>query len=221
MPNILITGGNRGIGREFVEQYAADGWNVITTARSQGDIADLGQINNVRAHRLDVSDPAEIDRFVGEIGDEPIDVFLNNAGIYGPREPERNGWLELMDINVIAPTLLAQKLKSNVAASEQKKMAVLTSKMGSIADNGSGGSIPYRSSKAAVNAAWKSLANDYRPDGIGVVMLHPGWVQTDMGGPNALIDTETSVSGMRKVIDETSVDNSGRFMAYDGQEIPW
>ena len=100
-------------------------------------------------------------------------------------------------------------------------MAVLTSKMGSIADNGSGGSIPYRSSKAAVNAAWKSLAHEMKDDGISVVMLHPGWVQTDMGGQNALIDTGTSVTGMRKRIDETSVDNSGRFVAYDGQEIPW
>ena len=221
MPNILITGGNRGIGRELVEQYAKDGWNVITTAREQTDIADLNRIDNVRAHRLDVAQENEIDRFVDELDDEPIDVFINNAGIYGPRTPQRDAWLELMNVNVIAPTLLAERLKDKVAASEQKKMAVVTSKMGSIADNGSGGSIPYRSSKAAVNAAWKSLALDFKDVGISAVMLHPGWVQTDMGGPNALIDTKTSVSGMRQRIEETSLDNTGRFVDYAGEDIPW
>ena len=221
MPTILITGASRGIGRELAEQYSRDGWNVIATARDQLDIADLNKLDNVRAHRLDVKDAGEVDRFVGELGDEPIDVFLNNAGIYGPREVERDGWLDVLEINAVAPTILAQRLKDKVAASEQKKMAVVTSKMGSIADNGSGGSIPYRSSKAAVNAAWKSLANDMKSDGISVVMLHPGWVQTDMGGPNAHIDTETSATGLRQRIDETSVVNSGRFVAYDGEDIPW
>ncbi|WP_265587549.1 SDR family oxidoreductase [Sphingomicrobium arenosum] len=221
MPTVLITGASRGIGREFATQYAADGWDVIATARSQGDIADLGGIEGVRAHRLDVLDANEVDRFMGELGDQVVDVFINNAGIYGPREPERDGWLELMEVNVIAPTLLAQRLRPNVAKSEQKKMVVLTSKMGSIADNSSGGSIPYRSSKAAVNAAWKSLAHDFRSDGIAVAMLHPGWVETDMGGPNALIDTKTSVSGLRQRIEETTLDNTGRFVAYDGANIPW
>ena len=221
MSTALITGASRGIGRELAEQYSADGWDVIATARGQTDIADLNGIENVRAHRLDVLDGREVDRFMEEIGDETIDVFINNAGIYGPREPERDGWMELMEVNVIAPTMLAQRLKDNVAKSEHKKMAVLTSKMGSIADNGSGGSIPYRSSKAAVNAAWKSLAIDYKDDGVSVVMLHPGWVETDMGGPNALIDTKTSVAGLKERIAETSLDNTGRFVAYDGKDIPW
>ena len=221
MPTVLITGASRGIGRELAEQYSADGWDVIATARDQGDIADLNSLDNVRAHRLDVKDAGEVDRFLAEIGEDPIDVFINNAGIYGPRQPERDGWLDLFEINVIAPTLLAQRLKDRVAASDTKTMAVLTSKMGSIADNGSGGSIPYRSSKAAVNAAWKSLAIDMKDEGIAIVMLHPGWVQTDMGGQNALIDTETSVCGLRERIAETSLDNSGRFVAYDGETIPW
>ena len=221
MPTVLITGASRGIGRELAEQYSADGWDVIATARDQGDIADLNSLDNVRAHRLDVKDAGEVDRFLAEIGEDPIDVFINNAGIYGPRQPERDGWLDLFEINVIAPTLLAQRLKDRVAASDNKTMAVLTSKMGSIADNGSGGSIPYRSSKAAVNAAWKSLAIDMKDEGIAIVMLHPGWVQTDMGGQNALIDTKTSVSGLRERIAETSLDNSGRFVAYDGEDIPW
>ncbi|WP_343344949.1 SDR family oxidoreductase [Sphingomicrobium sp. XHP0239] len=221
MPTILITGASRGIGRELAEQYSRDGWDVIATARDQLDIADLNKLDNVRAHRLDVKDAGEVDRFVDELGDQTIDVFLNNAGIYGPREVERDGWLDVLEINAVAPTILAQRLKDRVAGSEQKKMAVVTSKMGSIADNGSGGSIPYRSSKAAVNAAWKSLANDMKSDGISVVMLHPGWVKTDMGGENANIDTQTSATGLRQRIDETSVDNTGRFVAYDGADIPW
>ncbi|MCJ7421092.1 SDR family oxidoreductase [Sphingomicrobium astaxanthinifaciens] len=221
MPTVLITGANRGIGRALTEQYAGAGWDVIATARADDDIAELDRIEGVRAHRLDVKEAGGIDRLVGELGDAAIDVFINNAGIYGPREPEREGWLELMEVNVIAPTLLALALRSNVARSDHRKMVVLTSKMGSIADNGSGGSIPYRSSKAAVNAAWKSLAHDLRDEGIAVAMLHPGWVETDMGGPNALIDTATSAAGLRQRIEETGLDNTGRFVAYDGQEIPW
>lgn len=226
MPHILITGASRGLGREMAEQYAADGWTVTATARSQEDIADLNRIENVRARRLDVADENEIGRFVDELGDEPIDVFVNNAGIYGPRGVDeenwdKDGWLDTFAVNVIAPTHLAMKLKNRVAAADHGKMAVLTSKMGSIADNTSGGSIPYRSSKAAVNAAWKSLSHDLKGDGIALAMLHPGWVETDMGGPNALIDTKTSVAGMRERIAETDLDNSGRFVAYDGQEIPW
>lgn len=221
MPNVLITGGNRGIGRELVEQYASDGWNVITTARDQADIADLNRIDNVSAHRLDVADSNEVDRFVQELGDAPIDVFINNAGILERDAPARDNWVKSFEINTIAPTLLAMQLKDKVAASDKKTMAVLTSKVGSIADNSSGGIIQYRSSKAAVNAAWKSLAVEWADDGIGIVMLHPGWVQTDMGGPNAMIDTQTSVSGMRQRIEETGLDNSGRFVDYAGEDIPW
>ncbi len=221
MPTILITGGSRGIGAELVQQYAADGWDVIATARSDGDLKELDGKDNVTALELDVAKPDSVSSFIDQLGDRPIDVFLNNAGVYGPGTPERDGWMETLEINVVAPTLLAEKLKPNVAASEQKTMAVVTSRMGSIGDNGGGGSIPYRSSKAAVNAAWKSLSIDWKDDGIAIVMLHPGWVKTDMGGSNAQIDTKTSVDGLRERIAETDLSNSGRFVAYDGATIEW
>ena len=221
MPTILITGGSRGIGAELVQQYAADGWDVIATARSDSDLKELDAMDNVTAMELDVAKPDSVAAFIDGVGDRPIDVFLNSAGVYGPRTPERDGWMDVLEINVVAPTLLAEKLKPNVAASEKKVMAVVTSRMGSIGDNGGGGSIPYRSSKAAVNAAWKSLSIDWKDDGIAVVMLHPGWVKTDMGGDNAQIDTKTSVDGMRDRIAETDLSNSGRFVAYDGATIEW
>ena len=221
MPTILITGGSRGIGAELVQQYAADGWDVIATARSDSDLKELDAMDNVTAMELDVAKPDSVAAFIDGVGDRPIDVFLNSAGVYGPRTPERDGWMETLEINVVAPTLLAEKLKPNVAASEKKVMAVVTSRMGSIGDNGGGGSIPYRSSKAAVNAAWKSLSIDWKDDGIAVVMLHPGWVKTDMGGDNAQIDTKTSVDGLRDRIAETDLSNSGRFVAYDGATIEW
>ena len=221
MPTILITGGSRGIGAELVQQYAADGWDVIATARSDSDLKELDAMDNVTAMELDVAKPDSVAAFIDGVGDRPIDVFLNSAGVYGPRTPERDGWMDVLEINVVAPTLLAEKLKPNVAASEKKVMAVVTSRMGSIGDNGGGGSIPYRSSKAAVNAAWKSLSIDWKDDGIAIVMLHPGWVKTDMGGSNAQIDTKTSVDGLRDRIAETDLSNSGRFVAYDGATIEW
>ncbi|MBH9536278.1 SDR family oxidoreductase [Novosphingopyxis sp. YJ-S2-01] len=221
MPTILITGGSRGIGAELVQQYAADGWDVIATARSDSDLKELDGMDNVTAMELDVAKPDSVAAFIDGVGDRPIDVFLNSAGVYGPRTPERDGWMDVLEINVVAPTLLAEKLKPNVAASEKKVMAVVTSRMGSIGDNGGGGSIPYRSSKAAVNAAWKSLSIDWKDDGIAIVMLHPGWVKTDMGGDNAQIDTKTSVDGLRDRIAETDLSNSGRFVAYDGATIEW
>ncbi|WP_187334633.1 SDR family oxidoreductase [Novosphingopyxis iocasae] len=222
MPTILITGGSRGIGAELVQQYAADGWDVIATARSDSDLKELDGMDNVTAMELDVAKPDSVAAFIDGIGDRPIDVFLNSAGVYGPRTPERDGWMDVLEINVVvAPTLLAEKLKPNVAASEKKVMAVVTSRMGSIGDNGGGGSIPYRSSKAAVNAAWKSLSIDWKDDGIAIVMLHPGWVKTDMGGDNAQIDTKTSVDGLRDRIAETDLSNTGRFVAYDGATIEW
>lgn len=220
MPTLLVTGANRGIGLELVRQYSDDGWDVIATAR-EPDKADELQATGCEVETLDVADEASVDAFLERLGDRPLDLFINNAGVGGGLDLTRETWLHTLEVNSVAPALLAQALKPNVAASQQKKMVVITSRMGSIADNESGGFWVYRSSKAAVNAAWKSIALDFRGDGIAVAMLHPGWVRTDMGGPNARIDTETSVTGMRKVIDDLSLDNSGEFRAYDGAEIGW
>lgn len=221
MPTILITGGSRGIGRALVEDYAAHDWDVIATARDDGDLKDLNAMDHVEALELDVGNDESIAAFMGALGDRPIDVFLNNAGVASIDADDRAGFLKTLEINAVAPTILARKLKGHVAKSDQKKMAVVTSRMGSIGDNGGGGYIPYRASKAAVNAAWKSLAIDMKSDGIAIAMLHPGHVKTDMGGSNAPVTTADSAGGMRQRIDETDLSNSGRFVGYDGAAIIW
>ena len=221
MPTVLITGANRGIGLQFATDYAAQGWDVIGTARNPDKADDLKAIANVTVRRLSVANPHSIDNFFDELDGRQIDLFISNAGVYGSRDLDKDSWIETLEVNTIAPTVLATRLVKNMADSEIKKMAVLSSQMGSIADNDSGGSIIYRSSKAALNAAWKSLSIDFRDKGIAMVMLHPGWVQTDMGGENAKIDTETSVSGMMQVIEALTLDQSGTFQVYDGSEMPW
>ncbi|MCA1748808.1 MAG: SDR family oxidoreductase [Parasphingopyxis sp.] len=220
MPTLLVTGANRGIGLELARQYAADGWEVVATAREPDKADELNDLD-CKVETLDVADQTSVDAFLERLGDRKIDLFINNAGVGGGLDLTRETWLHTLEVNSVAPALLARALKPNVAASDRKKMVVITSRMGSIADNDGGGFWVYRSSKAAVNAAWKSIALDFKGDGIAVAMLHPGWVQTDMGGPNAQIDTATSVAGMRKVIDGLSLDNTGEFRAYDGAAIDW
>ncbi|MEM8695693.1 MAG: SDR family oxidoreductase [Pseudomonadota bacterium] len=221
MPTALITGANRGLGLELTRQYAADGWAVIGTAREPEAASELYAIDTAEVMELDVADTDSIDGFAAALGDRPIDLFVSNAGVYGRSDLDRDDWLNTFEINTVAPTLLAEKLRPNVAASTRKKMAVMSSMMGSIGDSNGSNAIIYRSSKAAVNAAWKALSTIYREDGIAVAILHPGWVQTDMGGPSAHIDVETSVNGLRTVLDALSLQNTGRFTAYDGSQLPW
>lgn len=221
MPTIVITGASRGIGKGLARAYAADGWSVIATARSDEDLAALEGIENVEAMKLDVADDASRDAFVAALGDRPIDVLLNNAGILDGGRPTVEGWQKSFLVNTIAPTLLSHALADNVAASDRKVIAVMSSKVGSIADNTSGGIVMYRSSKTATNMAFKCLEIELAPRGIATVILHPGWVQTDMGGENALIDVDTSVAGLRARIDETNGSNSGRYVTYDGRSIAW
>ena len=219
MPTVLITGANRGIGLEFARQYRADGWDVIATARRPDAAAEL-KATGARVEMLDAADGRSIAELADRLGSAPIDVLIANAGVY-PSGLDPSGWSAAFATNCIGPTLLAQALRKNVVASGLRRMVAITSRMGSIADNGSGGAIAYRSSKAALNAAWHSLALDLRGDGIVAAVLHPGWVQTDMGGTGAQIDAGTSVSGLRQVIDGLSVERTGRFFNYDGQELPW
>ena len=169
----------------------------------------------------------EIERLAQVLADESIDLLINNAGIYPDSDKSGFGhtdyteWVQAFRVNTMAPLKMAESFATQIARSDQKTIVTITSKMGSIADNGSGGSYLYRSSKAAVNMVVKSLAIDLKPLGISSVVLHPGWVKTDMGGPNALISTEQSVSGMREVIGRLTLADSGRFFGFDGREIPW
>ena len=160
------------------------------------------------------------------LGTKPVDIFINNAGIIGNSNQHfkgvsSNSWLEVLKINLIAPLLITQSIIKNIEISFDKKIYFISSKVGSIDDNRSGGMYTYRSSKTALNQVVKSLSIDLKPLGISVISLHPGWVRTDMGGPNALISVNESINGMMSVISNTNIKNSGQFLNYDGSEIPW
>lgn len=219
MPSVLITGANRGLGLEFVRQYAADGWDVVATAR--GDSQELSSMG-VRVERLDMRDLDAVAAFGQRL--DRLDLLIANAGTYGPRSvtsaDDAEGWAEAHRINTIAPFLLAQSVLPLVEKSGGKLIGIST-RMGSIEDNTSGGFIAYRSSKAALNAAWRSLAIDVRGRGVIAAVLHPGWVQTRMGGDNAPLQPEDSIAGMRQVIETLTMDQAGCFLSHDGSPIPW
>lgn len=231
MPTLLITGTNRGLGLEFVRQYAQDNWQVQACCREPDKARELKQLaaqyKNISVHELDVADHKQIEALGKELRDTPIDIVLNNAGVYAGNSDESFGtlnyqaWNHTFRINTMAAARMAEVFVDHVAHSDKRLIAAVSSLMGSMADNGSGGSYLYRSSKAALNAVMVSLARDLKARRIGALVLHPGWVKTDMGGPNAEITTEVSVRGMRKVMEQFALKDSGRFIAYDGEEMPW
>ena len=230
MNTILITGCNRGIGLEFVKQYAEADWQVHATCRNPDTADALKALSDsyacVSIHRLDVADEAQILALAQTLSSVDIDVLLNNAGVYAAAGREfgsvdKAAWLQAIEINTIAPLLMAQAFLDHLKRGERKVIATVSSKVGSIEDNSSGGGYAYRSSKSAVNQVMKSLSLDLAPQGIKTITLHPGWVRTDMGGPNALIDSDESVAGMRSVISNLSMVQTGQFLNYDGKHIPW
>jgi NAD(P)-dependent dehydrogenase (short-subunit alcohol dehydrogenase family) len=222
MPRILITGAGRGIGLELARQYAGDGWEVIATVRdavAAGPLAALG----ARVELLDMRDFGALTSLGERIEGAPLDLFIANAGVSGPQRigtmHAAEEWQEVHAVNAVAPTLLAETLLPNVLAAEGKMVAI-TSRMGSIADS-SGGYLAYRASKAALNAAWHALALDLKDRPVTLAMFHPGWVQTDMGGPNAPLAQADSVAGLRRVIAALTPGDTGSFLDYQGKAIPW
>jgi NAD(P)-dependent dehydrogenase (short-subunit alcohol dehydrogenase family) len=219
MPSVLITGANRGIGLEFARQYAAHGWDVIATARQSS--AELGALG-VRVETLDLSDVEAVVSFAERI-DIPLDLFIANAGTNHPMNgvtaKDGHEWAQMMLVNAISPFMLASSLLSRLADARGKAIAI-SSGMGSIEENG-GGWIPYRTSKAALNMAWTSLALEARSREIIAVVLSPGWVKTRMGGAGAEITSEESVSAMRELIERLTLGETGRFLRRDGSQIPW
>jgi NAD(P)-dependent dehydrogenase (short-subunit alcohol dehydrogenase family) len=232
MKTTLITGANRGIGLEFTRQYAGDGWRILACVRrpEQSDALNaLGAQHpeQISVHRLDVADDSAIDQLASSLAGQPIDLLINNAGVYtDPKGGALNhdgheAWTRAFLINTMATLKMVRAFRSHIVRSDQKTVVTISSKMGSIAENDSGGSYMYRSSKAAVNMVVKTLAIDLKAVGVIAVVLHPGWVKTEMGGPHALISSMQSVSGMREVINRLTMNDSGKFIAYDGKEVPW
>lgn len=233
MPTILITGANRGLGLEFARQYAVDGWNVIATARSTASsdaLKELAKGKNVSLKTLDVSSEESTRQLAKELKGVPIDILLLNSAIFtrdGSKLGELNyaGWRESFETNVLGAARVAEALLENVAGSTKKQIVAISSGMGSVQDLGKtigfGAAYQYRTSKTALNMAMSLLAKDVEPRGISVVILSPGWVQTDMGGANAALTPEQSIRGMRQVLSRSPKELAGKFMSYDGTTWAW
>jgi NAD(P)-dependent dehydrogenase (short-subunit alcohol dehydrogenase family) len=238
-PTVLITGANRGIGLEFVQQFAERGWNVIATARTPKDAEELNALaaenNQIVVEQLDVTDHTRIEWLADIYKDQPIDILLSNAGItpkYASAFKPLNGVdfdmaLQSLEVNAIGPLKLAQAFMDHVAASEQKKIIVISSAGGSFTE---GPKMPmmysYRASKAALNMYMYTLSFETPKRGIILTLLSPGSVRTfDLpGGIKApdMIETDESVSKMLKVIDGLTAEHNGKFLSYEtGEELGW
>lgn len=222
MPTILITGANRGLGLEFARQYAADGWRVIATVRDPlaGKAAsDAG----AEVYVADMADLASIARLKSALAGVEFDIVLNNAGIYGESQAfgsvDPEAFLKVLRVNTLAPLKMAEAFAGQLAG--RRIIASVSSMMGSVAENSSGGYYAYRASKAALNMVMKSLALDLKDKGIIAIALSPGWVRTDMGGPNAPLEPPAAVAGMRAVLAKAQPGDSGKFFHFDGRELPW
>ncbi|AAU91440.1 csgA protein [Methylococcus capsulatus str. Bath] len=231
MLSVLVTGANRGLGLEFTRQYLDAGWRVIATCRAPHEAPELRELakryEHLAIHAIDVRNFVAIDQLASALADQPLDVLINNAGVYGDKPGNGFGsidyglWQDVLKTNTLAPVKLSESFLAHLRRGSRKLIVGITSLMGSMGDNTSGNAICYRSSKAALNAAFKSLSLDLKPLGIGVLILNPGWVLTDMGGPEATTTVEQSITGMRRIIDQYTPALSGRFMNFDGRELPW
>ena len=230
MPSVLITGANRGLGLEFARQYAADGWGVYAASRHPTSAEQLRGLPQQADERLtviamDVTDAESIKAAARHLRDTAIDVLINNAGISGAggqvTKVDYESWARVLDVNTMGPLRVTEAFIEHLARSDRRLVITITSGMGSLADNTSGGSIAYRSSKAAVNMVMRSAALDLAPRGISCVVVNPGWVKTDMGGPGARLTAQQSVAALRRLIETFGPAHSGKFYNYDGREYPW
>lgn len=223
MPTVLITGAGRGLGLEFARQYAAEGWRAIGTVRDEKGKAALAQAG-AQARILDVTDRRQIARLATGLKGEPIDLLILNAGVYGPKDSgklDHAAWEKVLRVNLLGPAAVAEALLENVAASERRTIAMISSRLGSIAEHRGAGNLLYNVSKAALNALARNLAVALEPRGVIVVTLSPGWVRTDMGGKGAPLAPEESIGRLRRLIAGLTREHSGRFFSHDGSEIPW
>jgi len=237
MATVLVTGASRGIGLEMARQYAADGWNVVATAPKPEQSSGLRHLAEkygakLQLKDLDVTSEESIQNLAEALKGRAVDLLVNNAAIY-PREGTHVGqldydsWGDTLDTNLFGVLRVTEALLENVAQSERKQIVAISSAMASLqgVEGGSveqsGTSYQYRTSKTALNMAMLVLSKELAPRGISVVMISPGWVKTDMGGPGALITPQVSVAGIKKVLDAGRMDISGKFLSYAGKVLPW
>ena len=231
MDSVLITGAGRGLGLEFARQYASDGWQVYACCRNPAEASDLQTLSTapgvkLSVHKIDTTDQASIKAVADELGGEEIDILINNAGISGRRDVDvgsmdYDSWAEVMETNVFAPMKVTEAFMEHVSESYMQLVVMISSRMGSIGDTTSGGSMIYRSSKTALNMAMRCLALETKARGLTTVSVHPGWVRTDMGGREATLTAHESVSAMRDLFFQLRTSDSGKFYNYDGTELPW
>ena len=226
----VITGASRGIGLEFVHQLLQRGDTVDAGVRSPEGARRLEPLlreagNRLRIHALDVESDASIRAFAADVCAAPVDVLINNAGVFGMwcalTEVDYGDMARTFAINALGPLRVTTALLPALRRGALRKVAHVSSRMGSVTDNTEGGAYAYRMSKAALNMGVRTLANDLRAEGFTTVLLHPGWVQTDMGGPQAPLPASDSVRGMLRIVDGMGAEQTGRFFDYQGAEVPW
>ena len=231
MDTVLITGANRGIGLEFARQYATEGWQVLACCRTPDSAHDLQALAtspgvNVSVYQMDVADHASVDRVAAELVGEEIDVLINNAGVSGNRAAgvgsmDYQSLADTLYTNALGPLKVTEAFTEHVEASYLKIVVMISSRMGSVADTTSGGSLIYRTSKAALNMVMKCLSLELKSQGITLVSVHPGWVRTDMGGEAATLTPPESVTALRALFYQLRLTDTGKFYNYDGLELPW
>ena len=236
MASMLVTGASRGLGLEMVRQFVGDGWRIYACCRTPETATGLaalaaGSDGAITLHTLDVSKPEQIRALAEEFRGTPIDMLVNNAGLLGcsidAMEPAAFGsidydaWMQVHEINTMAPLRVTEAFVDHVAASEEKLLLFMSTHMGCITELADGGLYPYRSSKAALNLLVKGLSIDLAPRGVRTLAVHPGWVVTDMGGPDAPVNKVDSIAGIRQVVANYGGGQTGRFYQYDGRELPW
>jgi NAD(P)-dependent dehydrogenase (short-subunit alcohol dehydrogenase family) len=235
MPTVLITGTNRGLGLELTRQYIDKGWSVIAANRTSSQSLEAYKgSQQFREHLLDLVDDKALEKLAADIEDKSIDVLINNAGTMGRRNFASHGlkagefgtfdrreWHQVFDINVCTPMRLAELFVDQVAASKNGRIVTISSMVGSMELNTIGSMYAYRASKAGVNAIMTSMAVNLASRGITAIAMHPGFVRTEMGGAMAEIEPEESAEGMIRVIDGLTTQDSGKFLGWDGNILPW
>ena len=238
MPSVLVTGASRGLGLEFIRQYAQAGWRVFACCRDPDSATELKALEGtdlVGIHRMDVNDQREVEAIAAELAGEPIDVLINNAGVAdsygigvfeGKDDPDlknydMEGWLEILNTNVIGQGRVTGAFADNVAASERKLIVMMASGLSSLSNTWQAGRYAYRTSKAALNMLMRGVGAWLEPRGVIVVSIAPGWTRTELGGPNAFNSIEEAITGVRAVMDKLTLDDTGTYWNYDGGRLPW